>query len=108
MGVVACSPACVARAYRARRRARLADFRQRGLIKAMAITGPPPPYRNREAYERWCSYDEATRDLASSIMGRAVCPVCGAVVWAGVRRRADARYRSPACRTTAWRRRTRQ
>ncbi len=31
------------------------------------------------------------------------CPVCGVLVWAGVRRRADAVYCSPKCRLRAWR-----
>lgn len=33
------------------------------------------------------------------------CPVCGAVLWPGVDRRADARYCSQACRSKAYRRR---
>jgi len=33
------------------------------------------------------------------------CPVCGHVVWQGVRRRSDARYCSQACRSKAYRER---
>ncbi|MDF5757340.1 hypothetical protein [Spongiactinospora sp. TRM90649] len=39
---------------------------------------------------------------------KARCPVCGQWWWVGLRKRADAVYCSPRCRTAAWRERTGQ
>lgn len=36
------------------------------------------------------------------------CPVCNRVVWQGVRRRADTKYCSAACRSKAYRERRKQ
>lgn len=88
-----CSPACVARAYR--KRVRLLDHYTRGrrIIRTFA---------------------QLTRiEKAGIVSGYLTlpgiqCPVCGKVVWQGVRRRTDAVYCSPACKGKAARDRRRQ
>jgi hypothetical protein len=46
----------------------------------------------------WFTTDEGWR---AAIRSRQHCPVCGVVVWAGVKRRSDAIYCSDKCRVAA-------
>lgn len=85
-----CTPACVARAYRKRVRTLRKRRRQTQVIALFA---------------------QLTRVEKAGIVTGCLqlpgiqCPVCGQVVWQGVRRRADAIYCSNACRQAAHRNR---
>ncbi len=87
-----CSSACVARAYRTRRRAERAKKIQGFVIRAYATTFIP---------------DATDAELASAenVMSMMRCPVCGVVVWKRAGRRRNAVYCSNACRIWAWRER---
>ncbi len=81
-----CGQACVARAYR--KRVRLQERRARRLAVIHL-------------------FGQLTRAEKAGIITRSVmlsgvqCPVCGKVVWQGVRRRTDAVYCSNACKCKA-------
>ncbi|MER6006740.1 DUF2116 family Zn-ribbon domain-containing protein [Nonomuraea angiospora] len=81
-----CSDACRSRARR--RRGRVA---RREALAAVVISA--------EAAVLLESL--ATRQARIAAWTR--CPQCGVLVWAGVKRRADAVYCSARCRTRAWR-----
>lgn len=87
-----CAPACVARAYRARRRAERAKQIQALVVRAYATAFVP---------------DATAVELLSAdrVMAMMRCPVCGVVVWKRIGRRRDAVYCSPRCRTRGWRER---
>jgi hypothetical protein len=74
------------RAYRARKRAL-----QRQMLAATVIFAEAAA---------WFEQADARR---ARMTAWARCPGCGMVVWAGVRRRADAVFCSARCRLRAWR-----
>lgn len=79
-----CSTTCVARAYRARKSAA-----QKQALTATIFDGKAEAFLSGE--------DGRQRRL----LAWQHCPSCGAIVWAGVRRRVDAVYCSDACRMRA-------
>ncbi|MEV4064682.1 DUF2116 family Zn-ribbon domain-containing protein [Nonomuraea dietziae] len=81
-----CSAACGMRAYRARRRAVQREMLAAAVISAEAAA--------------WFEQADARR---ARLTAWARCPGCGVVVWAGVRRRADAVFCSVRCRVRVWR-----
>lgn len=90
-----CGPACVARAYRARRRQQVHERIRANVTTAFAMM------TRREL-------TVAEVDFMWDVFEAVRCPQCGQVVWPGVRRRADARYCSGRCRQAAARRRRRK
>jgi predicted nucleic acid-binding Zn ribbon protein len=85
-----CSPACVARAYRKRKSLKEKQFLSTTIIGEEAAAFLRGEHGRERRIGAWQH-----------------CPACGAIVWAGVRRRADAVYCSNACRSRAARARAR-
>lgn len=85
-----CSPRCVARAYR--KRVRYAERHERAAQIVHLFASLTFPERAAVV-----SGELAFPDIQ--------CPVCGVVVWQGVRRRIDTKYCSQACRSRAYRER---
>ncbi|MDH6283942.1 hypothetical protein [Prescottella agglutinans] len=85
-----CSPRCVARAYR--KRVRYAERHERAAQIVHLFASLTFPERAA---------------VVSGVLEfpDIQCPVCGVVVWQGVRRRSDARYCSAVCRSKAYRER---
>lgn len=85
-----CGPACVSKAYR--KRVQLLDRRVRG--------------RNViHTFARLTRGEKAGIVNGYLIVPGIQCPVCGQVIWQGVRHRTDAVYCSARCRQAAYRRR---
>ncbi|AVZ78006.1 hypothetical protein SLUN_38930 (plasmid) [Streptomyces lunaelactis] len=83
-----CGPNCVAAAYRLRRRSERVDHLMTTVISAKAA----------EFFETTEGYHD--RLLAWQ---RCAGPSCGVVLWAGARRRSNARFCSARCRQAAYR-----
>lgn len=83
-----CGPACVSRAYRKRVRMIERYDRRRHIIRSFAQL----------------TYFEKAGIVSGALAIPGIqCPVCGKVVWQGVRRRANAVYCGNACRQEAYR-----